>query len=146
MNFRRCYASESILSFFFSLAVQPPWALASAFQFYYHFTDGRTPWTSNQLVARPLPKHRATQTQNKHTPNIHALCGIRFRACEDSPLGYCDRPVLSCNDQIVITRSDDNLHLQKGIFKLFKVSGEYNMKTDNAKIKAQACRNKSLND
>jgi hypothetical protein len=29
---------------FFSLALQPPWALASAFQFHDHFTDGRTPW------------------------------------------------------------------------------------------------------
>jgi hypothetical protein len=27
------------------------------------FTSVRTPWTSDQLVARPLPKHRATQTQ-----------------------------------------------------------------------------------
>jgi hypothetical protein len=63
------------------------------------FTDGRTPWTS------PLPKYRTTQTQNKHvhTPNIHALCGIRthepsFRASEDSsclrPLGYCYRHCL----------------------------------------------------
>jgi hypothetical protein len=56
-----------------------------------HFTDGRTPWTSDQLVARPLSKHRTTQTQNKHVhiPNIHALCRIRihdpgFRASEDS--------------------------------------------------------------
>jgi hypothetical protein len=89
--------------FFFSLALQPPWAPASAFQLYDHFTDGRILWTSDQLVARPLPKHRTTQTQNKHihTPNIHALCGIRthdssFRASEDSsclrPFGYCDRP------------------------------------------------------
>jgi hypothetical protein len=32
------------------------------------FTDGRTPWTGDQLVARPLPKHRTTQTQtNAHT-------------------------------------------------------------------------------
>jgi hypothetical protein len=31
-----------------------------------HFTDGRTPWTSDQLVARPLSTHRTTQTQNKH--------------------------------------------------------------------------------
>jgi hypothetical protein len=71
------------------------------FQFHDHFTDGRTPWTSDQLIARPLPKHRTTQTQNKHThtPNIHALCGIRthdpgFRAREDSSclrsLGYRD--------------------------------------------------------
>jgi hypothetical protein len=66
-----------------------------------HFTDGRTPWTSDQLVARPLHKQRTTQTQNKHISNIHALLGIRthdpgFRASEDStclrPLGYGDRP------------------------------------------------------
>jgi hypothetical protein len=55
------------ICFFFPLALQPPWALASDFQFYDHFTDGRTPWTSDQLVARPLPRHRTTQVQNKHT-------------------------------------------------------------------------------
>jgi hypothetical protein len=27
------------------------------------FTGGRTPWTGEQLVARPIPKHRTTQTQ-----------------------------------------------------------------------------------
>jgi hypothetical protein len=86
----------------FSVDLQPPWALASDFQFHDHFTDGRTSWTSDQLVARPLPKRRTTQTRNKHIhiPNIHALSGIRthdpgFRASEDStclrPLGYCDR-------------------------------------------------------
>jgi hypothetical protein len=43
-----------------------------------HFTAGRTPWTSDQLVSRHLPKHRTTQTQNKHVhiPNIQALCRI----------------------------------------------------------------------
>jgi hypothetical protein len=43
------------------------------------FTDRRTPWTSDQPVARPLPKHRTTQTQNKriHTKHIHALSGIQ---------------------------------------------------------------------
>jgi hypothetical protein len=30
------------------------------------FLHGRTPWTSNQPVARTLPTHRTTQTQNKH--------------------------------------------------------------------------------
>jgi hypothetical protein len=73
--------SEAVfhVTIFFSLALQPPWALVSDFQFHDHFTDGRTPWTRDQLVARPLPKHRTTQTQNKHIhiPNIHALCGIR---------------------------------------------------------------------
>jgi hypothetical protein len=59
---------------------------------------------SNQPVARPLPKHRTTQTQNKrihtHTPNIRALIGFRthdpsVRASEDSSCrrlrGYSDR-------------------------------------------------------
>jgi hypothetical protein len=72
------------------------------FQFHDRFTEGRTSWTSDQLVARPLPKHRTTQTQNKHIyiPNVHALCVIRthdsgFRASEIStflrPLSYRDR-------------------------------------------------------
>jgi hypothetical protein len=30
------------------------------------FTDGRTPWTGDQLVARPLPKQRKTHTHIKH--------------------------------------------------------------------------------
>jgi hypothetical protein len=96
----------SHLLIFFSLALQPPWALASNFQFYDHFTDGKTPWASDQLVAKPLPKHRTTQTQNKHIhiPNIHALCGILthnhgFWASKDSiclrPPGYRDRPVVN---------------------------------------------------
>jgi hypothetical protein len=28
---------------------------------------GRTPWTGDQPVARPLPTHRTTRTQNKRT-------------------------------------------------------------------------------
>jgi hypothetical protein len=32
------------------------------------YTIGRTPWTSDRPVARPLPKHRASETQNNaHT-------------------------------------------------------------------------------
>jgi hypothetical protein len=52
------------------LALQP-WPL---FQFHDHFYR-----RCDQLVARPLPKYRKTQTQNKHihTPNIHTSSGIR---------------------------------------------------------------------
>jgi hypothetical protein len=32
---------------------------------------GRTPWTGEQPVARPLPAHRTTQTQNKCTQYRH---------------------------------------------------------------------------
>jgi hypothetical protein len=73
---------------------------------YSFFTDGRTPWTSDQPVAKPLPKHRTTQTQNKriHTPNIHVFGGIlthdpSVQASEDSsclrPRGHCDRPLVT---------------------------------------------------
>jgi hypothetical protein len=41
-----------------------PWPL---FQFLNPYTVGRTHWTGDQLVARPLPTHRTTQTQNKRT-------------------------------------------------------------------------------
>jgi hypothetical protein len=94
---------DSLSIFLFSLALQPPWTLPSNFQFHDRFADVRTLWTSNQLVSRPLPKHRTTQTHKKHIhiPNIYALCGIRahdsgLRASEDStclrPLDYRDRP------------------------------------------------------
>jgi hypothetical protein len=93
---------EGYLHFSFSLALKPPWAPASNCQFHDRFIEGRTPWTCDQPVARPLPKHRTTQTQNKHIhiPNIHAFYGIRtcdpgFRESEDSaclrPLGYRGR-------------------------------------------------------
>jgi hypothetical protein len=39
-----------------------PWPL---FQFLDLHTVSRTPWTGDQPVARPLPTHRTTQTQNK---------------------------------------------------------------------------------
>jgi hypothetical protein len=33
----------------------------------FFYTDSRTPWTRDQPIARPLPTHRTTQTQNKRT-------------------------------------------------------------------------------
>jgi hypothetical protein len=49
--------------FFFPMALQPflgPWPYISVSRSFY--IDGRTPWTSDQPVARPLPIHRTTQT------------------------------------------------------------------------------------
>jgi hypothetical protein len=51
-----------------SMALQPfagPWPLLQFRNLFY--TDGMAPWTGDQLVARPLPTHRTTQTQNKRT-------------------------------------------------------------------------------
>jgi hypothetical protein len=80
MNEIYCSKCTSSSNFFFSLALQPPLGPGLLlFQFHDHFTDGRTPWTSDQLVARPLPKHRTTQTQNKrrHTHQTSMPC-VRF--------------------------------------------------------------------
>jgi hypothetical protein len=45
----------------FLMALQPLWAL-TAFKFPDLFTIDRTPWTIDQLVARPLPKYKTAQT------------------------------------------------------------------------------------
>jgi hypothetical protein len=51
-----------------STALQPfvgPWPLLQFRNLFY--TVGRTTWTGDQSVARPLPTHRTTQIQNKRT-------------------------------------------------------------------------------
>jgi hypothetical protein len=80
-----------------SVSLQPFVGLWPPLQFRNLFyTDGRTPWTKDQPVARPLSTHRTTQTQNKriHTPNIHALSGIRThdRSVRSSEGSSCLRP------------------------------------------------------
>jgi hypothetical protein len=42
-----------------------PLDLGRFFNFLILYIVGRTPWTGDQPVARPLPTHRTTQTQNK---------------------------------------------------------------------------------
>jgi hypothetical protein len=43
------------------------WTLAAFFAFIIRHTVGKTPWTGDQPVTRPLPTHRTTQTQNRCT-------------------------------------------------------------------------------
>jgi hypothetical protein len=50
---------------FFSLWLYSPLNLGRFFSFLILYTFGRTHWTEDQPVARPLPTHRTTQTQNK---------------------------------------------------------------------------------
>jgi hypothetical protein len=54
------------ISLSLSMDLQPfgPWSL---FQFLNLYTVGRTHWTVDQPVARPLPAHRTTETHNKRT-------------------------------------------------------------------------------
>jgi hypothetical protein len=56
------YHSSSVCLWLHSLC--GPWPLS---QFLNLYSVGRTPWTGDQPVARPLPTHRTTQTQNKNT-------------------------------------------------------------------------------
>jgi hypothetical protein len=39
--------------------------LGRIFSFLILYTVGRTPWMGDQPVARPVPTHRTTKTQNK---------------------------------------------------------------------------------
>jgi hypothetical protein len=52
---------------FFSLWLYSPFDLGRFFSSLILYTVSRTSWTGDQPVARPLPTHRTTQTQNKRT-------------------------------------------------------------------------------
>jgi hypothetical protein len=45
----------------------PLLGLGRFFSFLISYTVGRSPWTRDQLVARPLSAYRTTQTRNKRT-------------------------------------------------------------------------------
>jgi hypothetical protein len=51
------------LSIYGSIAFR--WTLARFFNSEILYTVGRTPWTGDKLVPRPLPTHRTRQIQNK---------------------------------------------------------------------------------
>jgi hypothetical protein len=67
--FPSVFTPHSYTSFIhLSMVLQPfvwPWPLLQFRNLFY--TAGRTSWTSDQPVARQLPTHRRTQTQNKRT-------------------------------------------------------------------------------
>jgi hypothetical protein len=97
-HFASIFSVELLSIFIHSLMpLQPSVGLWPLLLFRNHFyTDGRTPWTGDQPVARPLPAH----TINSYT-DIHASSGIRthdpsVRAGGDvsclRPRGHCDRP------------------------------------------------------
>jgi hypothetical protein len=47
------------------MALQPLVGSRPLFSFLILYTFGRTPWTGDQPIARPLLTHRTTQTKNK---------------------------------------------------------------------------------
>jgi hypothetical protein len=58
------------------MALQPFDGPLPLFSFLIIYTVGRTPWTGHQPVARPLPIHRTTQTQNKRAKTSIPLVGF----------------------------------------------------------------------
>jgi hypothetical protein len=52
------------------------WALAAFLVSCSFYTAGRTPWTGDQSIARPLPAHMTAQTQNKRTQISVTRVGI----------------------------------------------------------------------
>jgi hypothetical protein len=48
------------------------------FSFVIFLHSGRTPWKGDQPVARPLPTHRTTQTQNKRTHTQTSMPRVGF--------------------------------------------------------------------
>jgi hypothetical protein len=74
------------------------WPLGRFFSCLILYTVDRTPWMGDQPVAMPLPTHRPTQSQNKHTEIFMPLSGIlahnpSVRASED---GSCLRTRSHC--------------------------------------------------
>jgi hypothetical protein len=58
------------LSIYLSICLwlyNPLLGLGRFFSFLIFYTVGRTPWTGDQPVARPLPAQRTAQTENKRT-------------------------------------------------------------------------------
>jgi hypothetical protein len=53
------------LSTYLSMALQPSVGPCPPFSFLILYTVGKTPSSGDQPVARPLPTHRTTQTENK---------------------------------------------------------------------------------
>jgi hypothetical protein len=49
-----------------------------SFSFLILYTVYRSPWTGDQSVARPLPTHRTTQTQNKRTQTSMPRVGFEL--------------------------------------------------------------------
>jgi hypothetical protein len=61
---------------FFIMALQPDLGLGHFSRFLILYTVGKTPWTGDQSVTRPLPTHRTIQTQNKLTQTSMSWLGF----------------------------------------------------------------------
>jgi hypothetical protein len=85
--------SDCIVFFLFFNGIDTPYnALVSSVcrSVIIFYTDGTTPWTSDKPVAKPLPIHRTTQTQNKR---IHRHQCLEW---DSNPRSRCSRERRQC--------------------------------------------------
>jgi hypothetical protein len=76
-NFFKLFREISIyLSYTIYMALHPFVGPCPPFQFLNLYTDGRTPWTGDQPVARQLPAHRTARKQNKRTQTAMPQVGL----------------------------------------------------------------------
>jgi hypothetical protein len=94
------FASDYNLALYLSMSLQSLyWILAVFFSFLAIYTVGRTPWTEDQPVARPLPTHGTTQTQNKRTQTSISWVGFELTIQCSSGRRHCDQLTLHCTWQ-----------------------------------------------
>jgi hypothetical protein len=79
MKYKYIWTNSISLSLYVSLWLYSPCGPSPLFQFLNLYTVGRTPWTGDQPVSRPLPTHRTTQTQNKRTQTSMPRVGFEPR-------------------------------------------------------------------
>jgi hypothetical protein len=75
--------------------------LGRFFNFLILYRVSRTPWIGDQPVARPIPTHRTTQTQNKRTHTSLLRVGFQstIPAFERAKTSSCLRPRGHCFDR-----------------------------------------------
>jgi hypothetical protein len=94
VNHRLQYVIHSFIRQWLYILLLGPSLFFSFVIFFY--TDDWTSWTSDQPIARPLPTHKTTQTQNRRTHSgirTHdpSVLGSEDNSCH-RPRGHCDRP------------------------------------------------------
>jgi hypothetical protein len=83
----------------------PLWSIGLISQFLDNFTDGRTPWTGDQLVARPLPTHRTNAHRHsclEWDSKPRSQCSSGRRRFILRRRGHYDRPIVYSLHQILL--------------------------------------------
>jgi hypothetical protein len=98
----RCYAFGG----FYSLPFAPTLHHRADFSVSWSFTDGRTSWTGDQLVERPLSKHRTIQTQKNVDTHQTSMPWV----------GY--KPTIPASERAKTVHASDRSATMTGVWRL----------------------------